>query len=550
MAERALGRGSWGAFVLALACSADLPAPGVDAESEADEIEVRAAAVPLRRLTREQYVHTIRDLFGGALPADLDVRALLPIDAYDGGFAANGTALGEASLEQYVRAAETIAGALRRSDLAPCLAAAIPTSECAAAFVDEIAPRVLRRTLDSDERNELVAAMWIDAPTSAVDADVAVRRVVATLLQSPDLLYRIERGEAEVAPGVVRLAGHEIAARMSYLLWASVPDAALVADAAAGRLRDPGHRGQVLERMLADPRARDGLAAMHRQWLGVESLQHLVKDRNVFPTFSEALGPELDDELAWFVDGVIRRGSGTLHSLLTSDVTAGSIAVETWYGADVREVRASAWLPDGTSELVLDSSRRAGVLTLLPVLASHAKPDRSDPVRRGRLVRERLLCRSLAAPPPDVPTPPTAPEPGESIREQLARHTEDPSCATCHALIDPLGFALEGYDAMGLVRIEDAAGNPIDTTATIVDSDIDGTIAGGVELAHALAASEQVERCYATQWFRYAVGRVDDADDAEILDTLATEFRDSGGHVPTLLRTLVMDDAFVHRRYR
>ena len=549
----------WAAWLStgALACSIDLPAPPANEEDEPPESTETSAdpqslgVIPLRRLTRAQFTRTAFDLFGEALPVDLEFAAMLPVDDQDGGFAANSTAINETTLSQYERVAELIADhvAPRRGQLQACLADPLPSTPCAASFVDAFGPRALRRPLTTDEREELATMMWTSPPATADDADLGVRRVIATLLGSPDFLYRIERGEAEgEAPDTVRLTGHEIAARMSYLVWGSMPDPLLTADAAAGRLHDPGFRATVLQRMLEQPAAREGLAMMHRQWLSVDALGYFVKDRNLYPNFTEALGPDFDDELTEFVDRVVRRHDGTLHSLLTANVTVGSPAVEFWYGEDVVARRPWAELPHATSELTLDAEHRAGVLTLLSVMAAHAKPDRSDPVNRGVLVRERLLCQPLAAPPPNVAIPPDAPVPGASLREQLMQHTADPACAACHALIDPVGLAFEHYDAMGGFRTHDAAGNPIDAKGTVPDSDIVGSIDDAVGLAHALAGSEQVERCYATQWFRYAIGRIDDAQDDAMLTSLQLGFRDSGGHIPTLLRLIVGSDAFIHRR--
>jgi len=200
--------------------------------------------------------------------------------------------------------------------------------------------------------------------------------------------------------------------------------------------------------------------------------------------------------------------------------------------------------------ITLDPARRAGVLTLLPVLVAHAKSDRGDPVARGALIRERLLCGTLAAAPPDIPAPPASPLPGASLREQLAQHRDDPSCAACHELMDPIGFAFESFDAMGRSRTEDEAGNAIDDRAEVIGTDIAGSYDGPVALAQALADSDDVHRCYATQWFRYAYGRLETPDDAELLGALREQFIDSDGHIPSLLEALVTSEAFIHRRLR
>jgi hypothetical protein len=550
---RAARRGIASAVLLAAVaaggCSTELPAPPAfdDHDAAPDDPAPHLGAVAMRRLTRAQYARTIADLFGAALPGDPALVDALPVDDEDGGFAANTVAVTQTVLVQYEDVAWRIAEAVDRRALHPCLADPIPSPRCHGEFLAAFAPRALRRPVSSEEQDELAALMG-PAPTDAALADAAVRRLVAAILQSPDFLYRIERGEGD-PDGDVRLRGHEIATRMSYLLWGSMPDDALAADAAAGRLHDAGYRRAVVDRLLADPRAAAGLAAMHRQWLELGALRQLVKDRNVFPTFSEALGPELDAELSDTIALAILHADGELSTLLTANTSVAAVAVTAWYGDDVvASSPAPAAFGAERAVLELDPTRRAGVLTLRSVLAAHAKPDRTDPVRRGALVRERLLCQPLAAPPPGAAVPPAAPAPSASARERLELHTADPSCAVCHAQIDPIGFLLEGYDAMGGVRTHDAAGNPIDAHGRVVDSDVDGPLDGGVALAWALAGSEQVQRCYARQWFRYAFGRLEDRDDDAVVDAIERRFVAQRGHIPTLLGELVGSDAFVHRR--
>lgn len=528
--------------------------PGA-ALSEADPVTV---AVPLRRLTRAELHHTLHDLLGPALPAELDVRELLPPDDAHGGFASNSTVpLTELSVEQIERAAETVAraAATRRGELHACLDEPAPTTECLHAWVDALAPRALRRPVPA-EALALLHELATPEPTPAgVDedpVDAAIVRTLAAILQSPDFLYRVELGEPTDDPAVLRLTDHEIATRLSYLVWSSLPDEALAAEAEAGHLHDPAARGAQLERMLADPRARRGLAEFHAQWLELAELPALEKDRNAFPTFDPALLPLLRAELETFVDFAIRRDDGRFVTLLTSRTTFVPLALALWYGDDATPATLptarTPVLPAGFGPVDLHPEHRAGILTLLPVMATHAKAGTSDPVGRGALVRRRLLCDPPAPPPPDVPMAPSTPAPGSSQRDQLARHAQDPACSGCHALIDPIGLLLEPYDAMGSFRTVDAAGNPIDARGELPRSDVSGELSGPVALAEALADSEQARRCYATQWLRYALGRPETADDDATLATLHDRFLAAEGHVPTLLHALVTSDAFVHRR--
>lgn len=488
-----------------------------------------AVVAPLRRLTRLQYERSVRDILGAALPDDFEVADGLPSDDRSGGFSGNTVVVTDLVLEQYETTAARIAEAID-----PAALGDDP--------VDTLGPLLLRRPLAEDERAELLELAQNGTPT-----------VVRALLSSPSFLYRAETGTPlPDDPERIALDGWSIATRLSYLVWATTPDDILLAAADDGSLRDPDVRAAQLERMLADPRAREGLGAMHRQWLELEPLESVVRDRNLYPAFSEAIGTFLLEELTGFVDAVLRHGDGRLSTLLTSRTTFGGVGVRYWYDEDA-EVQLDdppPGFPDADDVLSLDPQHRAGILTLLPVLVAHAKADRSDPVARGAMIRERVLCGTLAAPPPDIPVPPSSPEPGASLREQLAQHRNDPSCAACHELMDPIGFAFESFDAMGRRRELDEAGNAIDDRGDVLGTDVAGSYDGPVALAEALASSDDVHRCYATQWFRYAFGRLETPDDAEVLEALRADFVEGGGHVPSLLEALVTSDAFVHRRLR
>ena len=500
-------------------------------DAGSDAMPPAAAVAPMRRLTRAQYERSVRDLLGPALPEGFELGDGLPPDDRSGGFAANTVAITDPVLEQYEAVAERIADAVDPDALMVC---------CPEQAVDSLGPRFHRRPLTEDERVELVELGRRGTPT-----------LVRALLLSPAFLYRAEVGTPiESDPKRLALDGESIATRLSYLVWGTTPDDALLAAGADGSLRDSDVRAAQLQRMLADPRARDGLAAMHRQWLELDPLESVVRDRNLYPGFTEAIGPFLLAELAGFVDAVVRHGDGRLATLLTSRTTFGGVGVRFWYDedADVELEDPPPGFPEADDVLSLDPEHRAGILTLLPVLVAHAKAERSDPVARGALIRQRVLCGTLAAPPPDIPAPPSSPEPGASLREQLAQHREDPSCAACHELMDPIGFAFETFDAMGRRRSQDEAGNAIDDRGEVIGTDVAGTFDGAVALAEALAQSDDVHRCYATQWFRYAFGRLETPQDAEAVHALGDDFIANGGHIPSLLEALVTSEAFVHRR--
>jgi hypothetical protein len=238
---------------------------------------------------------------------------------------------------------------------------------------------------------------------------------------------------------------------------------------------------------------------------------------------------------------VIFDEEGTLEALLTAPYTYVNATLAAFYGFP--EVAGEAF-----QQLTLDATRGAGLLTQGTLLTINAHSDQTSPVHRGKLVRERLLCDLMEPPPGDIMITVPVVDPGSTARERFAMHSENPYCAGCHVLMDGLGFAFENYDAIGVFRTTDA-GQPIDATGAIVDSDIDGPFDGVVDLAHKLAGSGDVQGCYARQWFRYAYGRgeLEETEDACTVAALEERMAAAGGDIKELLVALTQTDAFLFR---
>jgi hypothetical protein len=192
-----------------------------------------------------------------------------------------------------------------------------------------------------------------------------------------------------------------------------------------------------------------------------------------------------------------------------------------------------------------DATQRAGILTQASLLTAFASSDESSPVKRGKLVRVRILCQDLPDPPANIPDLP-APAPGVSTRERFAMHTSNPACSGCHGLIDGLGFGLEAYDGMGGFRTQDQGVDVDDSGEITATRDIDGPYMGGPELAQKLASSAEVRDCAPTQWLRFALGRREDDDDTCSLVELQDAFAASGGDLRELLVALTQTDAFLN----
>jgi hypothetical protein len=563
------GEGAPGAEV-----AATFPAPPVCAG-------VQAGPAPLRRLTRDQYVNSVTDLLADAAPQGASelrgnsvvAGATLPSDERVGPFRSNVVAPPSGlDVQQLMESAERVAdtAASRAGAVLGCAPATDGLERCAEAFLDGFGRRAFRRPLHPEERARyrrlfLEAAAAPPAPArparrAAAEKEVpgeaaiagraaeGVRAVVRALVQSPAFLLHTREDGPPAGPDVVRLGPHALASRLSYFLWASAPDDALLSAAARGALDTPEGLRAEARRLLDDDRARRGLVAFHLQWLGVEDVASVQKQAKLFPDWKgavggAALGTAFRVETERFVDGVVRGGlgGGRLEALLSAPQSFLDGPLFALYGV----APPAAASPD--RPVALDPRQRAGLLTQGSVLAYHAHATQSSPVARGVLIRRHVLCQDLPDPPPDVDSTPPDPDARLTTRERFEEHRESGVCGRCHKLIDPIGFGFEAYDAIGRFR-QTENDKPVDATGTIVGTDdLDGDFDGAVDLARRLAGSRQVRRCYVRQWFRFALGREESEADACSLDALDRRFEASGGDIRELLLSLPTTDAFRHR---
>lgn len=493
---------------------------------------------PGRRLTHTEYDNAVRDLL------DVDANPAWPADATSEGFdnQVEAQPLSFQHVDGMMSTAEEVASAAIEDldALLPCDLHEDGDAACGEAFIASFGRRAFRRALSTDERARLEEVFHASLLADD-DLATALRSVIESILQSPSFLYRFEIGEGEAdADGTVALTGYEMATRLSFFLWASVPDEELLAAAEAGTLATPEGLRAEAERMLADPRARRGLSTFFRQWLRLDRLLTTDKLAEVYPEFDDALVADLIQgtlELASYVtfDSPI----GDLEELFTADIAAVSARTAPLYGVTSPVASGLALVPTPAAE-------RAGILTEPAVLAAFAKPDQSSPVARGLFVREALLCQALPSPPEGVLIETPALDPTLTTRERFAQHSADPSCAGCHKLIDPVGFAFEGYDGIGRFRATEN-GFPIDTTGEVFGAgDASGPITGAPDLAAKLVASEVGQRCFVTQLTRYALGHtVTEADACGVEATAVAIGPDTP--IREILLTLVTRPAFLRR---
>ncbi|MCY1067433.1 DUF1592 domain-containing protein [Nannocystis sp. RBIL2] len=494
---------------------------------------------PIRRMNRREYDNTVRDLLG----ADGRPAQAFPAEEEALGFNNNADALVVTSLlaEGYLGAAEALAEEAVK-DLPALLRGCDVKTEgedaCAEQFITEFGRSAYRRPLSGDEVSQLLAVHQ----TAADEFDFAtgVRLTLTAMLQSPHFLYRVEFGEPVDGSDVLKVAPYELASRLSYFLWGTMPDAELFAAAAEGRLAEPEDVAKQATRMLADARSRATVRDFHGQWLELKRIEELEKDDEAFPEFALDLRPMLRAEAEEFLDHVIWDDKGDLDSMYLAPYTFLNGALSEYYGLDGPS-------GDGFQKFDLPAGQASGFLTQGGLLSVLAKPNQTSPIHRGKFVRERLLCQVVPPPPDNVDITPPEVDPNLPTRERFKQHSTDPSCSGCHGMMDPIGFGFEHFDGIGRWR-EVEAGQPIDATGEIIGGTTKGTFDGVPELASLLVDSPEVERCMTLQWFRYAYGRADAKEDACTIDDLTRQFAGSGRRIQDLIVALTQSEAFLFRR--
>jgi hypothetical protein len=497
------------------------------------------ARSPLRRLSRVELQNTLRDLFPQVALPELDLPADKPKDLF-----ANNVDTQEPTdvwVETYWRASVEVATAVA-ADLPAVtgcdLADDAARQACADKFVPDLLRRAFRREPTPAEVDRYLA-QFLPEQWGAHGFDAAMRLLVTAVLNSPAFLYRPELGlEGGDPGGALLLRPEELAVRLSYFLWQTMPDDALAAAAAGGGLDTREGLEAEARRLLADARARPAVADFHRQWLGLAGLEAVQRDEALFPDWKPELAPVLQDALRRYVEYAFWDGEGTLGSLLLDPIGFANAAVAPIYGV----ASASAEL-----ELVpLDAAQRAGLLTQPALMASMAHEKFDAPIKRGVYILDRFMCTSLGAPPPDVPDipPPDANEGPKTTRQRIEEMHVQEDCKGCHTLIDGVGFAFNHYDAIGKWRVTEN-GLPIDATGALQGvAGIDAAYDGALELSQLLAGSAEVERCLGRQVFRHALGRREAASDMCAIDDAIAAAQ---GDMRELMIQLVLTDNFRQR---
>ena len=418
---------------------------------------------------------------------------------------------------------------------------AIPANEeaCSTRILTALARRAFRRPVTAADVRPLLA--FYREGRAEGSFDQGIERALNRLLVSPEFLLRVETDPPKTPPGTAyRINDVSLASRLSFFLWSSIPDEELLTLAEQKRLNDPAVLDRQVRRMIADPRFDSFVETFAGQWLFLRNLPASVPVQQNYPDFDDTLRQAFRTETELFFKSVVREDRSALD-LLRADYTFLNERLAGHYGiADVKGTRfRRVTLPPG--------SRRGGLLSQGSILTVTSYPDRTSPVVRGKWILENLLGTPPPSPPPGVPPlkPPSFATKVLSVRERMIDHRRNPPCAGCHAMMDPLGLALENFDAVGKWRALDESGGPIDASGAMPD----GTKFDGADgLRQALLGSDRFVMTLTEKLMTYALGRgVDYYDEPAVRGIVRTASRDDFRFV-SLIRGVVQSVPFQMRR--
>ncbi|MCI0570253.1 MAG: DUF1592 domain-containing protein [Myxococcaceae bacterium] len=516
---------------------------GLTCQTEPDDPGRRT----LHRLNRAEYNNTVRDLLGDtSLPADA-----FPADDHSGeGFDNNADVLsmGPLLMEKYDAAATRLVEEAWARDVArpiedaPAVRLCDPNraggDECARRILGRFMLRAWRRPVTDAEVARMMTLVQL-ARSRGDDGATGVKLGLRAVLLSPYFLYRVELDTDPTSLAPHRLSAMELATRLSYFLWSSVPDDELLAEAEAGRLHEPGVLDRQVLRMLEDPRADAFVENFAGQWLATRGVEDAHPDPQLFPGFDEPLKQAMRAEADLFFREFLR-SDRPVRDMMDADFTYLNDRLAQHYG--MRSPGGS----DMKRISLAESAERGGLLGLGSLLTVNSHPDRTSPVKRGYWVLSRLLCKE-PPPPPDAVEGLQAPSTqARTVRERMAQHSVDPACSGCHQLMDPIGFGLENYDPIGRWRTKEVdTGEPVDSSGELPDKT---RFNGRAELSRILKEDPNLTACLTEHLMTYATGRSIEPKDRCHVQVTARAADASGGSLKDLVMSVVHSRAFQYRR--
>jgi hypothetical protein len=495
----------------------------------------------VRRLTRAAYLNSLRDLLGGAVT----VGDLEPDSSSVGGFASVTAATGAISssgVQDYQSAADAattqvFADTARRDKLLGCKPQSTADTACFQSFVKTFGRLAWRQPLTSAQvtrYTQLISSL----ATTGGDAYEAMRLGMSTLLQSPNFLYRVEQGAAASGSKFWQYTSSEIASRLSYFLTNSTPDTTLLDLADSDGLRTVDAVAQQANRLLGTTAGRESVGNFAAELFQLPTLANRAKDPTLFPQYTPALQSAMMQEIpAMFQALAFDQPGASAMDLFTTRNTFVTKELASLYGLPTTGLTSTALAPVTLPAV----GGRAGILGTAGFLALNAGQTETSPTLRGKFIREVMMCQAIPPPPPNVNTILPDPPMGVTLtkRQRMTMHEQSGACAGCHQQMDPLGFPLENFDAIGRYRTTDN-GLPVDASGQIDTT----TFNGIAELGQVLANRPEVSDCLVQHFYRYGTGHVDTDSEQPVLDALKAQFRSGGYRVRDLLVAIVTSDGF------
>jgi hypothetical protein len=529
-----------GLFVAALTTSSM-----VGAQESQSEPATSGGSATVRRLSAEQYKRSIEDIFGPGIR----IPGRFEPEVRDDGLLAIGDSRASTTpsgLEQYDLKAREIASQVlakdRRAAVVPCASqTSVAFDEpCARQFISKYGLLLFRRPLDNQETGSVLSVTRLAAEKSG-DFNTGLQAGLARLLLSPAFLFRVETVDAATESGSVpRLDDYSIATRLSFLLWNAPPDLELLDAAGKGELHEQAALARQVDRMIASPKFEQGVRAFFSDMFAFDKLEGMTKDPSIFAKYNAQLVRDAEEQtLLTIVDTLVTQ-KADYRDLFTTKKTFMTRDMGAVYRVQVDSGAFGAWIPYTFGP----NDSRAGILSLAAFLMQD--PDdshegKTSPTVRGKLLRELFLCQKIPAPPGNVDFSKfqDPKNPSKTARERLTSHRDNPSCAGCHGITDPVGLSFENYDALGDYR----------TTENDAVIDASGTFEGkpyknAIELQKILHDGPSVANCAAERVYEYGTGQPVTPGERQWLKYLDEHFANQHYVFPDLLRTVATSEAF------
>ena len=498
--------------------------------------------VPIHRLNNAEYDNTVSDLLGVSSKAGtafIDDEKLFGFDNIAAAFG-----MSDARYEEYFNAAdalveEAFADDGTRKKLLVCTPKSDSDLDCAEKVLNAFMQRALRRPATDAELTR-ASKLVSDAVELGEDISGGIKQALKAILSSAPFLYRVELDPDPSSATPHALTAYELGSRLSYLVWSTMPDDELFEHARDGSLTSDDVLVAELERLLADDRAERFIASFGGQWLGFRALESHQVDKGEYPDWNDTLRAGMVAEgLSYFSEFV--RGDRGLSEFFTADVNFVNAPLAKLYGV-------SAPSGDAMLKVTNTSDQRRGFLGLASFLTLTSFSKRTAPTLRGVWVLENLLCEHIEPPPASVPELDTGGD-GEdasvNVRDRLAEHRKNPSCAGCHETLDPIGLGLENFDAIGKYRTTYAGGDAVDATGMLPSGE---GFEGLLELSSLLAADDRLADCAQNKLLTYALSRELVASDTAYLRSIKAAWTADGLGLAALLEHVVTSETFRQRR--